>query len=333
MTEFHAIDIHTHVVPASLPALPGTASEMSWPSIEHADCGHARVLIGGKPYRDIEENCWSGARRIGEMGPMGIARQILSPMPELLSSWLPAEDAAHLGRHINGEIAAMAAEAPDRFTGFGMVPLQSVPLAIEELVHLTEVLGLKGVEIGTNVEGKPIGHPDFAPFFAAAEARGVPIFVHPLRPAGMERLVGPPLLEQVVAFPCETGLAIASLMTSGLIAKHPGLRIAFSHGGGTFGQMLPRLQHAWSIAPGLQKAIPQPPTDMARALFYDTLVYDPVALRFLKDQFGASQLLIGTDYPFAIMEKDPLSRLREAGFSAPEIEAATHLNARRFLGE
>jgi aminocarboxymuconate-semialdehyde decarboxylase len=328
-----AIDIHTHVVPASLPPYLGAVADIPWPSVDHVDCRHARVMVSGKPYRDIEDSCWNTARRIEEMTEMGIARQVLSPMPELLSYWLPADDARRLGRHINGEIAAMVAEAPDRLIGFGMVPLQSVELAIEELIHLTVTLGLKGIEIGTNIEGKPIGHPDFAPFFAEAEARGVPIFVHPLRPAGMERLIGPPVLEQVVAFPCETAFAIASLMTSGIVAKHPNLRIAFSHGGGTFGQMLPRLQHGWTLAPGLQKAMPQSPRDLARTLFYDTLVYDPTVLRFLIDQFGIGQLMVGTDYPFAIMETRPIGRLGEIALSAGDIEKVTRENALRFLGE
>ncbi|MDE1174964.1 MAG: amidohydrolase family protein [Parvibaculaceae bacterium] len=326
-----AIDIHTHIVPASLPPYLGHASDVPWPSIEHADCCHARVLVSGKPYREIEDNCWNTVRRIGEMTQMGITRQVLSPMPELLSWWLPAGDARNLGRYINEQIAAMVSEAPDRFVGFGMVPLQSVDLAIEELIHLTGTLGLKGVEIGTNVEGKAIGHPGFEPFFAEAEARGVPIFVHPLRPAGMDRLVGPAVLEQVVAFPCETAYAIASLMTGGLITRHPKLRIAFSHGGGTFGQMLPRLQHAWTMAPGLQKAMPRPPRELARTFFYDTLVYDRTALRFLIDQFGVGQLLTGTDYPFAIMEHDPHGRLGELDLSADQLRKITHENALRFL--
>lgn len=333
MTAPFAVDIHTHIVPASFPSYVGAAKEIAWPSVEHVDCCHARVLVGGKPYRDIEDSCWNASRRIEQMSGMGIARQILSPMPELLSYWLPAKDAHVLARHMNTEIAALVAEAPKHFVGFGMVPLQSVDLAIAELVYLTQTLGLKGVEIGTNVEGKPIGHPDFVPFFAEAEARGVPIFVHPLRPVGLDRLVGPPVLEQVIAFPCETGMAIASLMTSGLIAQHPGLRIAFSHGGGTFGQMLPRLQHAWTLAPGLQKTMPEPPRELARKFYYDTLVYDETTLRFLIDKFGLSQLLVGTDYPFAIMEKRPLEKLGEAGLTADEIVAVTHLNVKRYLGE
>ena len=327
-----AIDIHTHIVPASFPPALEGAADLPWPSVEHGDSCHARVLIGGKPYRDIEDNCWNAARRVEEMTAMGIARQVLSPMPELLSYWLPPADARRLSRYINEQIAGLVAEAPERFAGFGMVPLHDVPAAIEELDHLTRALGLTGVEIGTNIDGKPIGDPEFAPFFAEAEARGVPIFVHPLHPAGMDRLVGPPVLEQAVAFPCETGLAIASLLTSGLISRHPKLRIAFSHGGGTFGQMLPRLQHAWTLAPGLKKAMPESPRDLARTLYYDTLVYDGTALRFLIDQFGTDRLLVGTDYPFAIMEREPLARLAAIGLAPDELDLTTRANALRFLG-
>ena len=327
------IDIHTHVVPSAFPVSLGAANDIPWPSIEHVDCCHARVLVGGKPYRDIESNCWNVEERLKGMDAMGIARQVLSPMPELLSYWLPAADAQHLARHMNEQIAAMVAEASDRLVGFGMVPLQSPEMAIAEMIYLTETLGLKGIEIGTNVEDRPIGHPDFARFFEEVEARGVPIFVHPLRPAGMDRLVGMPLLEQVVAFPCETAFAIASLMTSGLLARHPKLRIAFAHGGGSFGQVLPRMQHAWTIAPGLKKVMPDGPQALARLLYYDTLVYDPTALRYLADRFGVSQLLVGTDYPFAIMEKEPLGRLSEAGFSQADVDAVTRLNALSYLGE
>lgn len=327
-----SIDVHTHIVPSSLPPCLGTISDQVWPSVQTCDCRHARVMIGAKPYRDIEDNCWNVSRRLDEMTAMGITRQVLSPMPELMSWWIEAKDAHLLSRHINEQIAAMVAEAPERLIGFGMVPLQSVDLAMAEMIHLTRTLGLTGIELGTNVNGRALGHPDFAPFFALAAELGVPLFVHPLKPTGMDRLVGPPVLEQVLAFPCETALAISSLMTGGVIGRHPDLRLAFTHGGGAFGQVLPRLQHAWSLAPNLREAMPTSPRDMARTLFYDTLVYDPITLRFLIAQFGVEQLLIGTDYPFTIMETAPLGRLAEVGLSRDETQLVTDDNARRFLG-
>ena len=108
------------------------------------------------------------------------------PMPELLSYWLPTNAASVLARHINETIAEMVRAGPDRFHGLGMVPLQDMDAAQRELEHAMRQLGLKGVEIATNVNGVALGHPSLDPFFAAAEALDAAIFVHPLRPAGME---------------------------------------------------------------------------------------------------------------------------------------------------
>jgi aminocarboxymuconate-semialdehyde decarboxylase len=327
-----AIDVHTHVVPAHLPAAAAEFGDIAWPSIQHGDSCHAKVMIRGKNYRDIENACWDVPRRTREMTGMDVGAQVLSPMPELLSYWLPPKPAQVLARHVNETIAEMARQAPERFFGLGMVPLQDMDLAIKELEYLMGSLGLAGVEIATNVNDVPLGHGSLEPFFAAAESLGAAVFVHPLRPAGMDRLVGPANLEQVVAFPCETALAVASAITGGLMRRHPNLRIAFSHGGGAFGQVLPRLQHAWSSFPAVKAAVAEEPRQAARRMFYDTLVYDPTALRFLIDSFGLSQLMVGTDYPFTIMDREPTRRLESLGLSDADADRLLFGNARRFLG-
>jgi aminocarboxymuconate-semialdehyde decarboxylase len=171
-------------------------------------------------------------------------------MPELLSYWLDGTDGAALSRYLNEQIAAMVARESGRFFGLGAVPLQDVDRAIAELEHAMGPLGLAGVEIGTNIDGVVLGDPKLEPFFAAAERLGAAIFVHPLRPCGMERLVGPPLLQQVLAFPGESGLSAASLLTAGTLARHPRLRIAFSHGGGTLAALLPRPAPCLDRLPG-----------------------------------------------------------------------------------
>jgi aminocarboxymuconate-semialdehyde decarboxylase len=328
-----AIDVHTHFVPSSVPPYGGAGNDAPWPSIDHHSSCCARVMIGGRVFREIDSNCWDGERRLAEMAPMRIGVQCLSPMPELLSYWMAAEDCLALCRHVNDEIAATVAASGGRFRGFGMVPLQQGDLAIRELHRCVDELGLDGVEIGTNVDGRPIGDPLFAPFFAAAETLSATIFVHPLRAAGMDRLIGPPALEQVVAFPCETALAIASMMTGGTLARHPALKLIFSHGGGAFAQLLPRLQHAWSFLPTLQAATGEAPEVLARRLYYDSLVYSPVALRFLIDQFGVSQILVGTDYPFAILDRTPVDGVEALDLSTADESAVLRGNALRLLGE
>ena len=330
MTPFPGIDLHTHVVPDWMPSYSGHHSESLWPSVHPSTCGHRHIHIGGSRYRTVSIAAWDIQQRLADMDGMRIGRQILSPMPELLSYWFNADDALDFARHMNGYIAEMVVQANGRMAGLGMVPLQDAALAARELERLRDA-GLTGVEIGTNVNGKPIGDPAFEPFFAAAEALEMPIFVHAIRPAGMDRLVGPKGLEQVVAFPGETGLSIASMITGGTLERHPGLRLAFSHGGGSFGLMLPRLNHIWSISSGLSDKINRSPLELARKLFYDSLVYDEKALGYLIALFGPRQIILGTDYPFSIYDRDPLARLDRLDLTIGTRADILYANALRFL--
>ena len=269
-----AIDIHTHIVPAEFPAYAGKHGAAHWPSMAPAhDCHHKNVIIDGKNFRTVSDQCWDIARRAEAMAEMGIARQVLSPMPELLSYWLPLDDAQPLIRHVNDTIAGMVARAPDKFIGLGGVPMQDPDAAARELERLMRD-GFRGVELGSNVNGAPLGDPSFEPFFAAAEQLDAAVFVHALHPAGKERIVGPAGLMAYIGFPLETAYCIASLMTGGTLTRHPRLRLAFSHGGGAFASILPRLAHGWSIKAEFAERIGASPREHARRLYYDTLVYD-----------------------------------------------------------
>ena len=237
------IDVHTHIVPENFPAYAGKGASVPWPSMAEAHACHRHVMISGKVYRTVADGCWSVPRRIEQMGAMQVTRQAISPMPELLSYWLPLEDAKAMIRFLNEEIARMISLAPERFIGLGAVPMQDMDAALFELDFLIEKLKFAGVEIASHVNGTSIGDPRFEPFFAAAERMGAAIFVHALRPAGKERIVGA-FPEQAVCFPGDIGLACASMITGGIAARHPKLRIAFSHGGGVMAMLLPRLVHA-----------------------------------------------------------------------------------------
>ena len=330
------IDVHAHVVPERFPAYLGRTRPAPWPETAAAPDAkglcHRHVLVNGKHYRTVSELCWSPPKRIDEFAAMGLAHQVISPMPELLSYWLDLADAQPLVRYLNEQTAAMCAESGGRLLGLAAVPLQNIDAAITELRHAVEVLGLVGVELGSNINGRPIGDPRFEPFFEACVALDVPVFVHALKPAGMERLVGPAPLEQVLGYPTDVGLAAASVITGGLLLRQPGLRIAFSHGGGTLAMLLPRLQQGWQVFPALAENIAESPREQARRLFFDTLVFDAPTLRHLIDSFGASQLMVGTDFPFNFHERRPLERLTDAGVDAATGDALAFGNARRFLG-
>jgi aminocarboxymuconate-semialdehyde decarboxylase len=325
------IDAHAHVVPENFPAYLGSHAPADWPSMAAAQPCHRNVMIAGKVYRTVSDKCWDTAKRIADLPEMGLALQVVSPMPELLSYWMQPADAQQLLRFLNDQIAGMVAESGGALAGLGAVPLQDVDLAIRELEYVVKVLGFPGVEVGSNINGEPIGAARFDPFFEACEALGACVFVHAIRPAGMDRLVGPPALQQVLAYPGDVGLAAASVITSNLLPRRPGLRIAFSHGGGTLGMLLPRLQQGWGVFPALKEQVTEAPVEQARRLFYDTLVFDRNALRYLADTFGPTQLLVGTDYPFNFHDRTPVQRIEAAGFAADIVPLLVHRNAERFL--
>jgi aminocarboxymuconate-semialdehyde decarboxylase len=325
------IDVHTHVVPESFPLYAGNARDIPWPSMAEAHACHKHVMISGKVYRTVSEGCWSVPRRIEDMNELRIARQALSPMPELLSYWLPLADARVLIRYLNDQIAAMVERAPERFVGLGAVPLQEVDAAVRELDYVLKQLRFAGVEIASHVNGTSIGDGRFEPFFAAAEEMGAAIFVHALRPAGQERIVGP-FSEQAVCFPGDIALACASMITGGIAARHPNLRIAFSHGGGAMAMLLPRLVHAWNALPKAREALAESPAVTARRFYYDHLVFDPAAVKFLIERFGASQIVVGSDYPFNMGDPDPAGSLDRVRLDTATHAAISAENARRFLG-
>lgn len=326
------VDTHTHWVPARFPAYLGSRGGAGWPSMAPADSDCDRhVMIDGRIYRTVPDASWDARRRLQDMDRLDISQQVLSPMPELLSYWLDADDALALTRFMNEELAGLCQSDPQRFIGLGVVPLQDVERSIRELERCMK-LGLAGVEIGSNINGQSIGHPALEPFFAAAASLGASIFVHALRPAGMERVIGPPFYEQVIGFPGEIGLAAAAVITSGLIERHPSLRIAFSHGGGALAQILPRLQYGWEHIPPVRKLMDTSPRELARRLYVDDLVYDTAALQHLLQVYGASQVMAGSDYPFPIQDRQPAQRIADLALDPATERLLRQDNAWRWLG-
>jgi aminocarboxymuconate-semialdehyde decarboxylase len=327
-----SIDIHTHIVPASFPAYSGTIADVPWPEMVHDGCGHATINISGKPFRNVQQAAWDVGRRLADMDEMQTHIQVISPMPELLSYWLPTAAAVDLLRHVNAEIAAMVSAAPDRMIGLAAVPLQDVGKAVSELRYAVENFGLRGVEVGSNIDGVPLADPRFEPFFEAAEALDIPVFVHAIRAAGKDRLIGPPMLEQIVAFPGEMGLAIGGLIASGTLARHPRLRIAFSHGGGSFLAICARMQHFWSSLPKFAETLVEAPIETARRLYFDSAVFEPRLVRVIVETFGIERLMLGSDFPFGGYERSPAGLLQSAGLSASDMRMVERINPRRYLG-
>ncbi|HLF71642.1 MAG TPA: amidohydrolase family protein [Dehalococcoidia bacterium] len=331
------VDMHAHVIPENFPAAAGRAAAARWPSIDHIGHGEAKVMIAGENFRTVHNGNWDIERRLTDMAATGVDVEVVSPMPELLSYWFTPEDGLEISRYLNEFIAGLCAAAPGRFYGLGAVPLQDPDLASKELSRVKDA-GLAGVELGTNILGKSLGDERFRGFFQEASRLGLAVFVHALHPTFVDRIGG--ALANPIGFPTDTGLTISSIIGSGAAEACPDLRIAFSHGGGTFPSMLPRLVHNWSGAwneePGSgglgAGMLSRSPAEYARRFYYDTLVFDARAIRYLIDMIGPKQLLVGSDYPYMEREQPVGKTLMSMHLPAATLEDITWHNTFRFLG-
>jgi aminocarboxymuconate-semialdehyde decarboxylase len=321
-----AIDTHTHFVPDHIPDEPDR--NPLWPSIERRSGDGAAVMVGGKVFRVIDSRSWDAGRRIADMAADDVDVQVVSPMPELLSHWFPSGDADALCRHVNAGIASLCAAHPRHFIGIGMVPMQDASLAARRLDEIKSQ-GLRGIEIGTHINGVPLGDARLHEVYGACEQAGLMVMIHPLHPLGLDRMGGGPELAAVAAFPLETAFAAVSLMTNGVLQRFPKLRFLLSHGGGALPWILPRLRHARSIGPPLNSLFSGDPGELARAFYYDTILYDDAALNYLAAKVGMGQMVAGSDYPFTIKQDRPVAFAERALGITRE---ALSENARGLLG-
>jgi aminocarboxymuconate-semialdehyde decarboxylase len=327
------VDLHTHVIPERWEDWAARYGGGRWPRLVVRDACHATIMTGDQFFREVDDRSWSPSRRIEDMDRLGIDRQVLSPPPVMFCYWAEPKAARAFARMQNDSVAAIAAAHPRRFAGMATVPLQDVGLAIEELRAARERLGLTAVEIGTCPAGRDLDDPDLFPFFEACHDLGMAVFVHPATPlVGQERLTRY-YFPLIVGNPLETALAISKLIYGGVLERLPDLRICFAHGGGAFGFTLGRLDYGWSVRPEGPAAVPRPPREYARLLFFDSLTHSGANLRFLVQEFGADHIAMGSDYPFDLGAPDPVASVAEAGFDEATRAAIEGGAARRFLNE
>jgi aminocarboxymuconate-semialdehyde decarboxylase len=323
------IDFHTHAIAPRLPDLEADVPWGAWPSVEQTADDAARILVGGRPYRVIDDRCWSAARRLADMDAAGVAVQVLSPVPVTFCHDAPAAGAVVLARAQNDFLAGLVAQRPGRLRALGAVPLQDPVGAAAELRRCVTELGFLGAEIGTRVGDRELGDASFDPFFDAAAELGAVVLVHPA-----DTTLDPRLAALGVAFgagmPTETGIAAAGLLTSGALSRRrPGVRLCLAHGGGTLPWLLPRLDRGELIKdPGT--SADQLPSARARALYSDSLTYDEQSLLLAVGRYGAGHVVLGTDYPFAAAEMPPGAVLRGLADQALA-DAVRSGNARELL--
>lgn len=245
--------------------------------------------------------------RIEAMDRMGVDVQGLATFVSEFFYWAPAGAAAESARIQNENVAAAAAEFPDRFVPLGAtVPLQDVDLAIAEMDRAVDELGFKGLQIGGTVDGHNLDEVRFRPFWSAVEAKGVPVILHPNGYPESQRLADY-FLVNCIGNPLETMVAATRMIFSGLFEEHPGIDLVLLHGGGYLPFYASRADHTWKVRPETRLAIPdQPPSHYMKRFFYDTMVFEPLYLRHLVEVVGVERIMLGTDFPFDMSETDPL---------------------------
>jgi aminocarboxymuconate-semialdehyde decarboxylase len=338
-------------------ALAGLASigcGLARPAFSQAPPQRREVAVNGKRIRTVdlhahchvpEANALMGLKvslpslvvsseRIKAMDEQGIDIEALSLNPIF---WYKAERdlAGQVVKLQNEKLAEICAAQPDRFVGLASVALQHPDLAAEQLEHAVKNLGLRGALIGGSVNGEELSDPKLHPFWAKAEQLGVVIFIHPQGTAELAdsgRLKGNGLLTNVIGNPLETTIALSHLIFEGTLDTYPGLKICAAHAGGYLPSYAARSDQGCLTFPTrCTKTLAKKPSEYLRQLYYDSMVFTPEGLRHLVAEVGASQIVLGTDYPFPWTTTAVDHILVTPGLSDAERRAILGENAAKLL--
>jgi aminocarboxymuconate-semialdehyde decarboxylase len=271
--------------------------------------------------------------RLKDMDKMGVDIQAVCPAPYHFFYFTEAGYGAELAREVNEGIAQVVADTPDRFVGMGSVPLQNAELAIKELEYCVKKLGMKGIEICTNVNGKNLTDPSLKldKFFARCEELGVVIFMHPLGWTQADRLTNH-YFNNVIGNPLDSTVAVSHLIFDGVLQRYPKLKFVVAHGGGFIAHYWARMDHAWRARPDCRTMIKKPPSSYLKKFYFDSITFDPEMLKRLVTTYGADHVVLGTDYPYDMGEEDPLGLIAQVkGVSKIDKDLIRGGNAARLL--
>jgi aminocarboxymuconate-semialdehyde decarboxylase len=302
-----AIDVHAHLVPQSLWQAVDAGKE--WYGYRHESGQGLGVMVG-----NAKRTAFSSPKvrfttdeRLKDMDAQGVDVQVLSIHTPFFGYHLDPAQGRQLAREVNDEIAGLTRQSPQRFAGLATLPVQDVTAAIDELERAVTVLGLKGAELDTNVNGEQWDEPKFRPFFKAAEALGAVLFFHPQPQHNflMERTPRDGLFNSLGVI-LDDAIVVAILISGGVLEACPDLRVCIAHGGGPACFAMGRLDRGWQSRPEARR-IPQPPSTYQRRLYYDSVTGSEEALRFLLDQVGADRVVLGSDWPFVPWHPSPVA--------------------------
>lgn len=284
------IDVHTHMLPES------SIKELSGEILPIGTGNLYNIKVLGKSVAPMPKGFFNLEARKSEMAGMGVDAQVVSPTHHLFQYTASGEEALRSAMSQNNGISDVCKSEPDRFLGNATLPMQDSALAVRELERAYSDLGMKGIEIGTNIAGKNLDDESLYPVYEKAQELGMPIFVHPNDFFGKERL-SKYYMGIVVGTLAETTVAVTSVLFGGVFRKFPKLKMIFCHGGGAIPYQVGRLKHAVSIRDELKGANVDVDADI-KNVFFDTVVFDNESLEYLVGKTGVDNVVLGTDYPF-----------------------------------
>ncbi len=297
------IDLHNHVSTPACEALLGGPPPVGLDPFTRYSGDETRAY-NARHFAGLLGKLTDPAQRLEDMDRMRVDVQALSVAPPQFYYWTDPGLGRRLARMQNTHLAEIVAGRPDRFVGLGTVPLQDVDAAVDELDHCVTQLGLRGVEICTNVNGLDLDDARFRPFFTKAADLDIVVLLHPHGFTHGDRLVDY-YLTNVVGNPLDTTIAATRLIHGGLLEALPALKLCLVHGGGYLPFYASRMDHSWRQRPEGRHAIPdRPPSDYLRQVYVDCLIYDQAHLAFLVQQLGGDHVVVGTDYPYDMGDAD-----------------------------
>jgi len=328
--KWFTIDIHCHVLSPEAEEMVKGAGLVDWqPRMTHANELTRRVNREQAERNRVQFS--SIEKRLADMDLMGIDIQAITPSPA--QTYYSAEPDLGLAtaRVINDNLADICAKHPDRFVGLGTVPFQAPEQAVAELNRLHKSLGLRGIEIATNVAGADLSEERFRPIFARCEELGLTVFMHPTGFPEASRFRDH-YLTNVIGNPLDTTVAVHHLIFGGVLHQLPNLKLVVAHGGGYLPAYSGRIDHGASARPDTCEHLRHMPTTYLKRLYFDALVYTHHQLQYLVDLYGVDHILVGTDYPADMGEIDPIGFIERApGLDDTERRAILGRNAARLL--
>lgn len=320
------VDAHSHFTPrAVIEQLQ--RSPASFPGIGLKDLGLGRFAFDFPDIpttRPLAPRLWDIEAAHAYLDEQGIDVHVVGPWADIFGYTLPGDEAARWCRFVN-EAHLEAIQGQKRFVPLAMVPLQNGDLAAREL-EAAYAMGYGGFTIGTFAPGVDLDHPELEPLWLSAESLRMPAFLHPLYLYGEPRLARYDLPNAIGRLN-DSAIAVSRLLYGGVLTAHSELRILVAHGGGGVPYALGRLARNFAVHPD---ELAEPRAGFQR-LYFDSVVYDTAALRYLVEVAGADHVLLGSDYPFPIMDPHPQHVVKTAGFDEQTVEKITGSNAQRFF--